>query len=270
MKQESRHEFWRRHLVGVDDPLLHFLPATSLDLESLQAVSRELRFASFPMDARTIRTVSALMDAFAQAMHFPSHVGGGNWDGLLDWTRDLSWSKGEGYVLILSNADSLLSLENMGFAALLFVLEATVRDWRDERGEFGERTQPVPFHVVLSGSEALRAALLENSKEPVCDHQTDCDTQIVRTPGGVRQIDSYGDAEKLVRGGADTELVLSFLRERGVGIVDSTYVIASVMEKPVPEAKTLVDRSRTWSDEYERDMHFRNIAREALRDWGLL
>ena len=82
-------------------------------------------------------------------------ITGGNWDALLDWTRDLSWDKGKGYVLILANADSLLSLDNKEFSIFVRVLEATIRDWRDERGEYRERTEPVPFHVVFSGTDAL-------------------------------------------------------------------------------------------------------------------
>jgi hypothetical protein len=49
-------------------------------------------------------------------------------------------------------------------------LEATVRDWRDERGEFGERTGPVAFHVIFSGCETLKESLLGELREPLCEH----------------------------------------------------------------------------------------------------
>ena len=80
--------------------------------------------------------------------------------------------------------------------------------------------------------------------------------------------ESFGDAKKLIQGGAEPELVLSFLRERDVGRIDSVYAMASLMEKSVSEARDLVDGSQTWSDLYETDMRFRNAAREALRDLG--
>jgi Barstar (barnase inhibitor) len=267
MSDETKNEFWRRHLSGVENPVVHFVPSNWLDVEVLKKVSSELGFAFFVVDAGHVQSESALLDALAEAMNFPSYFGH-NWDALLDLTRDFSWNKAKGYVLLLLNADSLLSLAKNGFSVLLGVLEATVREWRDERGEYGERTTPIPFHVVFSGSDGLREVLLQKSKEPLCDHATDLSARIVRTPGGVDGIENFGDAKQLVQGGADLELVLSFLRERGVGRIDSIYAMASLMEKPVVKAKDFVDRSQTWSDRYETDMRFRNAAREALRDLG--
>jgi hypothetical protein len=267
MSDETKRGFWHRHLAGVENPLVHFLPSNCLDVEALEKASGELGFAFFLIEARHVQSVSALIDAFAKAMNFPSSSGR-NWDALLDLTRDLSWNKAQGYVLTLSNADSLLPLPNNGFSVLLGVLEATVREWRDERGEYGERTAPIPFHVVFSGNGTLRAALLKKLKEPLCDHEAVLSVRLNRTPGGVSDTESFGDAKRLVQAGAEPELVLSFLRERGVGRTDSVYAMASLMEKSVPEARALVDGSQTWSDRYETDMRFRNAAREALRDLG--
>jgi hypothetical protein len=267
MSDETKNEFWRRHLVGVENPLVHFVPSHWLDVEALKKASSELGFRFFLLDARHVQSVSALLDAFAKTINFPSSFGR-NWDALLDLTRDLSWNKAKGYVLTLSDADSLLPLANNGFSVLIGVLEATVREWRDERGEYGERTAPIPFHVVFSGSGSLRAALLKQLKEPLCDHEGELSVRVIRTPGGVADTESFGDAKKLLQGGAEPELVLSFLREHGVGRTDSVYAMAGLMEKSVPEARALVDGSQTWSDRYETDMHFRNAAREALRDLG--
>lgn len=267
MSDETKSKFWQRHLAGVQNPLVHFVPSNCLDVEVLKKASGELGLAFFLIDTRHVQSVSALMDAFARSMNFPSPFGN-NWDALLDLTRDLSWSKAKGYVLILSNADSLLFLPNNGFSVLLGVLEATVREWRDERGEYAERTAPIPFHVIFSGSSPLRAALLKQLREPLCDHEAELSVRVIRTPGGVSDTESFSDAKRLVEAGAEPELVLSFLRERGVGRTDSVYTMASLMEKSVPEARALVDESQTWSDRYETDMRFRNAAREALRDLG--
>lgn len=247
--------------------MVHFVPSHWLDVEALQKASSELGLAFFLLDAQHVQSVSALLGALAKAINSPSSFGH-NWDAVLDLTRDLSWNKAKGYVLVLSVADSLLPLPNNGFSALLRVLEATVREWRDERGEYGERTAPVPFHVFFSGSSPLRAALLKQLKEPLCDHEAELSVHVIRTPGGVSDTEGFGDAKRLVETGAEPELVLSLLRERGVGRTDSVYAMASLIEKSVPEARALVDGSQTWSDRYETDMRFRNAAREALRDLG--
>ena len=154
MSAQTIIEFWRAHLIGITNPLIHFVPGDALDLGALQKTSGEQRFALFTTDAQSAHSAAHLMGALATAMGIPRYVQG-NWDVFLDLARDLSWNKAKGYILILSNADSLLSLPNNGFSVLLEVLEATIREWRDSRGEYGERTGPIPFHVIFSGSSPL-------------------------------------------------------------------------------------------------------------------
>src|SRR5665213_1517400 len=115
MSDETKTEFWRRRLSGVESPVVHFVPSKWLDVELLKEVSREVGFAFFVVDAGPVQSESALLDALAEAMNFPSYFGH-NWDALLDLTRDFSWNKTKGYVLLLVNSDSLLSLAKNGFA----------------------------------------------------------------------------------------------------------------------------------------------------------
>lgn len=56
-----------------------------------------------------------------------------------------------------------------------------------------------------------------------------------------------------------------FLRDRGFDKIDSINSVKSLLGKSMPEAKKLVDDSRTWSDSYERDMQLREATREAVR-----
>src|SRR4029077_8875007 len=188
MSDDTKKEFWR-HLADVDRPLFHFVPPGLLDLAALERASRELDFALFLIDARPIHSASTLFGAFAQAVAFPDYFES-NWDAFLDSMTDLSWKKAGGYVLVFSNADAVLTLANNGFSVFLRTLEATIREWRDERGEHGERAAPIPFHVVFSGSDPLRAALLKQLKEPLCDHETELSVRVIRTPGGVTHTES--------------------------------------------------------------------------------
>ena len=75
----------------------------------------------------------------------------------------------------------------------------------------------------------------------------------------------FEDACKLMRGGADYQTVLVFLRERGLDKIDSIKILRKLLEKTTLEAKTLVDESHAWSDRYEFDQELRAVAREAIR-----
>jgi len=53
---------------------------------------------------------------------------------------------------------------------LIGVMETTVKDWRDERGEYGERKGPIAFHVIWSNGLRLLERLKRDLEEPVCVH----------------------------------------------------------------------------------------------------
>jgi hypothetical protein len=233
----------------------------------MSRASEEIGFALFRVEAEEIKSEPALMDIFAASMNLPSYFGR-NWDALLDLTRDLSWTKAEGYVLIISGGDNLSSLPNGIFSSLIAVLEATVRDWRDERGEFGERPGPLAFHVIFSGGEALKESLLGELREPFCEHLGELSVNIFPAPVRLRKTAIYRDAENLVSAGADPEMLLLFFREQGMDERDSMYSIAGLMGATITEAKSLVYNSQTWSEVRERDEQVRKVARDALRDFG--
>lgn len=266
--KENAESFWQSHLASTDNPLVHFIPAGILDFASIERVAGEIGFALFLVETKEIESETALMDAFATSMNLPSYFGR-DWNALLDLTRDLSWTKAEGFVLIISGGDALPSLPDGIFATLIEVLEATIRDWRDERGEFGERTGPVAFHVIFSGGEALKESLLGELREPLCEHMEVSSVTIFPAPVRLRKTAIYKDAEKLVSTGADPEMVLSFLREHGMDERDSMYSIAGLMGTTVPEAKSLMFESQTWSEIRKRDEQFRKVAQDALWDLGL-
>jgi hypothetical protein len=73
------------------------------------------------------------------------------------------------------------------------------------------------------------------------------------------------DARKLLQAGADTELILVFLRDRGFHKIESNYALRELLGVKPSAAKNLVDLSQAWSDTYQSDMRLREAAREALR-----
>jgi len=270
MNPETSDEFWQSHLANGFGALVHFVPQDDLNAGILRKASDERGFAFFATSVQHVQTASELISEVAVSMGMPRSVQG-NWDALLDLARDLSWNKAPGYVLTLWNADSLLALPGNAFSVLVRVLEATVRGWRDERGEYRERTAPIPFHVIFSGGDSLRASLLKQLRETLCDHEVGGEVPVIRTTGGITEAEAFQDARRLLGSGADVELTLLFLQDRGYGHVDSIYAIAALLKKGIPEAKALVDQSQIWSTQLrDDDLKRRESARRALRDLGFL
>jgi ribosomal protein L7/L12 len=73
------------------------------------------------------------------------------------------------------------------------------------------------------------------------------------------------DGKKLLRAGADRELLLVFFRDRGFDKIDSIRAIKSLLGIEFGDAKSLVDLSQAWSDRYESDSELKAAARKALR-----
>ncbi|MBY0493552.1 MAG: barstar family protein [Cyanobacteria bacterium] len=131
----------------------------------------DLGFATFQIDGNGLQTKDDLLDGLAVAAKFPSYFGR-NWDAASDLLRDLSWVPAEGYVLIITASENLLRMGMRDFVTFMRVVEATIRDWRDERGEFGERAAPIAFHLVLCGANVLKAELGGLLTEPLCEHSS--------------------------------------------------------------------------------------------------
>jgi ribosomal protein L7/L12 len=70
------------------------------------------------------------------------------------------------------------------------------------------------------------------------------------------------DPSKHLQAGGSLEALLFELRKRGADKIDSIKVIKSAMALSMPQAKSLVDRSETWSDRYAQDKAFHEMARE--------
>ena len=81
----------------------------------------------------------------------------------------------------------------------------------------------------------------------------------------IRYPEVVEDARKLMQAGADAELILVFLRDRGLDMADCIYSVQDLFRNQFSEAKNLVVLSQAWSDRYESDTQLRESAREALR-----
>jgi ribosomal protein L7/L12 len=72
------------------------------------------------------------------------------------------------------------------------------------------------------------------------------------------------EAAKLHRYGANLELLLVFMRKKGFDQIDSIIALRRVMGFSLDDAKSLVNRSKTWSDQCEKVQALHQTALEAL------
>ena len=93
------------------------------------------------VDLAGARDKGALIERVARALEFPAWFGG-NWDALEDCLSDLSWSTGDGHVLLIENAEAS---DERGI--LVDILRSAAAFW-------AERGRPF-FGVVLGGANDL-------------------------------------------------------------------------------------------------------------------
>jgi len=148
---------------------VHFIESAVCEPTMLVQAGKAVGFVTFELDGRRVGGKSDLLNELAIAVRFPPYFGC-NWDAASDLLRDLSWIPAQGYVLLITNGDQLLGLGRGDLTSFVQVVETTMRFWRDERGEHNERSAAVPFHLVLCGTDFLRAGIVPILAEPLCEH----------------------------------------------------------------------------------------------------
>jgi hypothetical protein len=74
------------------------------------------------------------------------------------------------------------------------------------------------------------------------------------------------DARKLMKAGADVELVLLFLRDRGLNQSASIVAIRALTTMPHDEAKELVSFSKAWVDRFDSVQRLHDQALKVIRE----
>jgi ribosomal protein L7/L12 len=78
--------------------------------------------------------------------------------------------------------------------------------------------------------------------------------------------DTLVEAERLAREGSDREVILTFLRAKHFDKIDSIRTVRHLYGLSSQEAKDLIDKSATWSDRYEIDTAFHEMADRVFRE----
>jgi hypothetical protein len=110
-------------------------------------------FAVRTIQGKQCRTPSSLFKEFARALDFPDYFGH-NWDALEECLVDFEWLQAKGYILLIPDADAVLSEDDDGYETLLEVLDDTGEAWSKGHTADGRRA---PFHAVFVITEKDKA-----------------------------------------------------------------------------------------------------------------
>jgi len=132
---------WSAHLK--DTGRIHFVEMAACNDGQIKDAATSIGYAYFGLDASGVPRKDELLRRLAMAANFPSYFGG-TWDGVADLLRDLFWMPAPGYTLLVTAADDLTNIGARDFESMCEIFQLVIADWRDERGEYGERVAP-PF-----------------------------------------------------------------------------------------------------------------------------
>jgi RNAse (barnase) inhibitor barstar len=101
------------------------------------------------------KTPATLYAEFARALEFPDYFGH-NWDALEECLADLEWLPAKGYILLITDAASVLSNDETEYETFLEILRDAGEAWGGGQAGMGTR-QATPFHVLFAISERDKA-----------------------------------------------------------------------------------------------------------------
>ncbi len=144
------------HIRSTDPPWVQLLilkEGQEFDFEDLRIQFPE--YVVKVVDGSDCKNRSDLFIEFYRLFEFPAYFGR-NWDALDECITDLEWMPGEGYVLVVKNADRLLSEETQDdYDIFIRTLKKSGEEWSTP--QVGEWARPgIPFHVLLTVSESKR------------------------------------------------------------------------------------------------------------------
>ena len=109
-------------------------------------VSRQSDLSFIEIKGRHCQTKSSLLKHFAQQLRFPDYFGH-NWDAFEECIRDLKWLPARGYVIVIVEADKLLSRSKTDLQTFVDIMNSAGEDWAMSSGN--ARNGRKPFHTIL-------------------------------------------------------------------------------------------------------------------------
>lgn len=106
-------------------------------------------FALCVVQGKKCATPAGVFNEFARALEFPDYFGH-NWDALEECLADLEWLPARGYVVLITDAQSVIPDDDEEYETLLEVLSDAGEAWSKGQTADGRRA---PFHVFFGVSQ---------------------------------------------------------------------------------------------------------------------
>ncbi len=115
----------------------------------LQLVQRNTGSVIRKVRGKKSSTLQDFFNEIAASLQFPYYFGE-NWNAFEECITDLDWIEGDAYLLMISNANSLLNnADSEDFRILLQTLARANEEWLTPNTYIPRDRQPTPFHVLF-------------------------------------------------------------------------------------------------------------------------
>lgn len=140
---------------SVKSPWVHLLVLRQSESPQ-RAVAAPAGFSLTVVRGAKCKTSEGLFAEFARALSFPDYFGH-NWDGLEECLADLEWLPARGYLVIVTDAEQVLTKSDEDYPTFIDILNDAGESW-SERRTAGAAQAGVPFHVMLAVSDRHKSA----------------------------------------------------------------------------------------------------------------
>ena len=126
------------------------LLAVPADTKPAALVKAPVGFAVRVINGKKCSTPAGLFTEFARALNFPDYFGH-NWDAMEECLADLEWLPAKGYVLLITDAQAVLSGDEDEYETLLEILSDAGEAW--SKGQAGGGAKAIAFHTLFAVSD---------------------------------------------------------------------------------------------------------------------
>ena len=144
-------------LQSIKKPWAHLLVhAEGEALDTLLSVPAHFEIKT--ISGKKCKTKNGLLDEFSRVFSFPDYFGH-NWDALEECLADLDWLPAKGYLVVVTDADQVLTKpdEEDDFETFVEILNEAGEAWSLKESD-DATGNGLPFHAVLAVSERHKRA----------------------------------------------------------------------------------------------------------------